>query len=102
MTLLSSSYGITIYCAINELGCGKNVVYGLNATEKKYLKGKMLLIGRLSSNNTSKIGIFPSAFKYVSIKFADQCIHILNNKYRLNGLKDSTKMKNRESPFKYQ
>ena len=59
-------------------------------------------IDKLAGKDTSNIGMLPSASKYVSIKFADQCIHILNNKYRLNGLKDSTKMKNRESPFKYQ
>ena len=50
-------------------------------------------IGKLASNDTSNIGIIPSASKYFSIKSSDQCIHILNNKDRLNGLKDSTKFK---------
>ena len=36
----------------------------------------MELIGKLESNNTSKIGMIPSASKEVSIKFEDQCIHI--------------------------
>ena len=43
-----------------------------------------------------------SASKYVSIEFAYQHIYILNNKERLNGIKVSTKMQNRESLFKYQ
>ena len=43
-----------------------------------------------------------SASKYVSIKFAYQCIHILNNKDRLNGLKSNKKIENRESLFKHQ
>ena len=52
----------------------------------------MELIGKLASKDTSKIGILSSASKYVSIKFADQCIHILNNNDRLNELKGSKKM----------
>ena len=57
---------------------------------------------KLSSNGKSKIGTLPSASKDVSVKFIDQCIHILNNKERLNGLKGSTKMQKRQSQFKYQ
>ena len=53
----------------------------------------MELIGKLSSNDTSEIGMLPSASKYVSIKFEYQCIHILNNKERLNRLKSITKIK---------
>ena len=62
----------------------------------------MELIGKLASNNTSKIGILPSASKGVFIKLAYQCIQIVNNKYWLNGLKVSTKMQKMESLFKYQ
>ena len=39
MTVLSSSYGIIMYHAMNPPGHGKNVVDGLNATDKHYLKG---------------------------------------------------------------
>ena len=52
----------------------------------------MGLIGKLASNDTSKIVMLPSASKGVSIKFADKCIHILNNQERLTVLKISTKM----------
>ena len=62
----------------------------------------MELIGKLASNDTSIIGILSSASKDVSVKFVDQCIHVLNNKVILNGLKVITKMKKRESIFKYQ
>ena len=61
----------------------------------------MELIGKLWSNDTSKIGILPSASKDVSVIFSDQCIHILNNKEILNGLKGSKKIKKREPLFKY-
>ena len=52
----------------------------------------MELIGKLGSNNTTNIGILPSASKYVSIKFSDQCLHILNNKEILNGIKGIKKI----------
>ena len=55
MTVSSSSYGNIINCAINALGNVKNVVDGLNSTDKHYLKGGMELIGKLGSNNTKKL-----------------------------------------------
>ena len=47
----------------------------------------MELIGKLTSNYTKDIEIIPSSSKEVSIKFSDQCIHILNNREKLNGIK---------------
>ena len=81
--------------AINERGHVKNVVDGLNATEKRYLKEKMELIDKLGSNYTTKIVMIPSDSKEVSMKFAYQCLHIINNKEILNGLKGSTKIQKR-------
>ena len=46
--------------------------------------------------------MLPSASRYVSIKFSDKCLHIINNKEILNGLKGSTKMQKIRSQFKYQ
>ena len=39
MNVFSSSYGIIMDRAMNEIGHGNNVVDGLNATGKRYLKG---------------------------------------------------------------
>ena len=39
----------------------KNVVYGINTTDKRYMKAQMELIGKLESNDTSKIGMLSSA-----------------------------------------
>ena len=44
MNVLSYSYGIIIYHAINAPGHEKNVVDGLNAMDKQYLKGKWNLL----------------------------------------------------------
>ena len=79
-----------------------NVVDGLYATTKRYLKEQMELIGKLSSNHTSKIGMLPNPSKYVFIKISEQCLHILDNKDRLNGLKVIKKIQKIESLFKYQ
>ena len=46
--------------------------------------------------------MLPSASKYVSMNFSEQCLHILNNNDPLHGLKGSTKMQKRESLSKYQ
>ena len=70
MTHLSSLYGLIMGYATNATGHGNNVVDGLNATFKRYLKGQMEFLDKLSSNDTSEIVILPSASKYVSIKFA--------------------------------
>ena len=40
--------------------------------------------------------------KYVFVKISYQCIKIINNKERLNGLKGITKIQSIESLFKYQ
>ena len=58
----------------------KNVIGGLNAMEKRYLKGAMEIIGKLSINDTANIGMLPIASKCVYIKFTDQCLHTLNYK----------------------
>ena len=86
MTVLSSSYSIIMDLAMNAPCHGNNFIYGLNTTGKRYLKGEMEHMGKLVSNDTTNIGILFSASKYVSVKFADQCLHILNNKERFNGL----------------
>ena len=41
-----------MYLVINAPVHGKNFVYRINATEKHYLKKKMELPGKLSSNST--------------------------------------------------
>ena len=68
MTVFSSSYGIIMDHAMNVPGHGNNVVYGLNAEDKRYLKGEMEIMDKLASNDTTNFGMLPSASKDVSIK----------------------------------
>ena len=93
-TVLSSSYGIIMDRVINAPGHVNNVFDGLNTTIKCYTKEQLERMGKLSSNNISDIRMIPSDSKDVSIKFAHKCIHILNNKDSLNGIKGSTKIQN--------
>ena len=88
--------------AINVSGHGNNVVDGLNVTDKRYLKYQMEIIGKFVRDDTTNIGIFPNALKYIFIKFANHCLHIINNKEILKEVKVITNMQNRESLFKYQ
>ena len=62
----------------------------------------MKIIDKLASKDKSRIGMILSDSKDISIKFAYQCINILNNKEIWNGFKGSTKMQKKESLFKYQ
>ena len=64
--------------AINAPGHVNNVVDRINATDKRYLKKQMELIGKLASSDTSKIGILPTDSKDILIKFAYQSIHSIN------------------------
>ena len=80
MTVISSSYGIIIYNTINAPSHENNSVNRRNATDKRDLKGEIDIIGKLANINKSNIGILTRASKDVSIKFSDQCIHILKNK----------------------
>ena len=50
ITVLLSSYGITMYCAIYSPDRGHNAVDGPNETENLYLKEQMECIGKLASN----------------------------------------------------
>ena len=68
-TVLTSLYRVIIYPAIYAPGHGNNVVVRLDATEKLSLKREMECFGKLASNDTSKVGILPSASKYYSIIF---------------------------------
>ena len=102
ITGLSYSSVIIMHREINATNQGNIVVYGNNATEKRYLKEETIYICNSVSNNTSNIGMIPSASKVISLQIADQCIHIINNKEGLNVLKGSINMKKKESLFKYQ
>ena len=101
MTVLSYLYGIMMDFSINSPGHGKMVFNGRNATSKCYLKEQIKLLGKLTINDTLKIGILPIVSKDVSINFAEQCFKTLTNNDRLNGLKGINKIQKRKLIYKY-
>ena len=62
----------------------------------------MELIGKSATNDTSMIGMLSILSKDFSIKGLEKSLHIITNNDWLNGLKGSTKKKNRELLFKLQ
>ena len=70
---------LKIFLESGRLGSGMSIVWeDTDGSAKKYRCP--LSIYLITSNDTTNIGILSSASKYVSINFADQCLHILNNK----------------------
>ena len=53
----------------------KKIVDVINATVKRYLNGRMEIIGKLGNNDTSNIGMLPSASREVSIVFRSMSTH---------------------------
>ena len=58
-----------MYPARNKTGNKSNDSIGLHETGNIYLREQMKLLGKLTSNDTSNIGMIPSASKNVSINF---------------------------------
>ena len=52
-----------MYCTINIPVHVNNVVNGINATDKRHLKLEMEIVGKLASNDTSKIKILSQCIK---------------------------------------
>ena len=80
MTVLSSSYGIIMDREISAPGHGNNVVNGINTTGKHYWKEQMELLGKISSNNKSYIGMLPSPSNKYPLNFQ-------NNVYKISIIK---------------
>ena len=77
LTVLSSIYGIIMDRAINAFVHRKNVFSGINDTGKHDLRAQMKLLGKLSTNNTSNIGMLLSASNNVPFIFQNN-VHTLS------------------------
>ena len=49
----------------------------------------MEFIGKLASNDTSKVGILHSDSKYIYIKLLNRYLHIINNKWNQSSHQNS-------------
>ena len=54
LSLIATEFDLTMDRAIGAPGHGKDIVDGLNATDKMYLKKQMCMIGTPESNDSQK------------------------------------------------
>ena len=79
MSAISMKYDVVIDCAIGAPGHGKDVVDGLNAVDKRYLKTAMFRIINPEENGSEKTMNSHSATATGSVSFAEECKTILQH-----------------------
>jgi hypothetical protein len=100
LSYLAVKYGMTIDRAIGAPGHGKDIVDGLNATDKAYLGGCMCLIGTPEANNGEKRMAAESMTETASKSLAFECARLCSISSRINGVKGDAKSAKRESEAK--
>lgn len=79
MSAISKKYGIVIDCAVGAPGHGKDIVDGLNAVDKRYLKTAMFRVINPEENGSEKTMNSHSATATGSFSFAEECKSILQH-----------------------
>ena len=79
MSAISMKYDVVIDRAIGAPGHGKDVVDGLNAVDKRYLKTAMFRIINPEENGSEKTMNSHSATATGSVSFAEECKTILQH-----------------------
>jgi hypothetical protein len=97
---LSAKYDMTIDRAIGAPSHGKDIVDGINATDKRYLAGCMCLIGTPEANDGEKRMAAQSMVETASKSLADECARLCTLDSRLQGVKGHTKHAKREASAK--
>ena len=100
-TVLSASLNITIDRAIGAPGHGKDVVDGLNARDKCYLREQLQRIVKDLYNPELQVAPVHDATPDGEINFAEQMKSILADSKYFAGQTGSNKMKLRESQAKF-
>ena len=92
LIVLVLQYGIVIDRAIGDPGHGKDIVDGLNATDKHFLQGKMCIIGSPEANDGKKRMAAHSMFNRVANSFSNKCAGLCSDEARLCGRKGKKNM----------
>ncbi len=100
LSLLASQKHVVIDRAIEAPGHGKDIVDGLNATDKRFLKGKMCLIGSPEANGSAHRMVAHSMVEGASKSLAEECAHLCSDEARTSGVKGSVKSEKRETNSK--
>jgi hypothetical protein len=96
-SLLSSDHGIVIDQAIGAPGHGKDIVDGINATDKRYLAGKMCLIGTPEANDGPRMMQAASMLENAATSLAAESVRLCTEESRVRGVKGNTKHAKREA-----
>jgi hypothetical protein len=100
VSLLASQKHVVIDRAIGAPGHGKDIVDGLNATDKRFLKGKMCLIGSPEANDSAHRMVAHSMVEGASKSLAEECARLCSDEVRTSGVKGSVKREKRETNSK--
>jgi hypothetical protein len=85
LSLIATEFDLTFDRAIGAPGHGKDIVDGLNATDKMYLK-QMRMIGTPESNDTQKQMEAHSMTETASLSLAEECARLCS---RPEGVKEA-------------
>ena len=97
LSYLAQKYDITIDRAIGAPGHGKDIVDGINATNKKYLASMMCMTGTPESNDSKKRMATESMTETASKSLAVEAQRLLSLDSRIQGVKGDKKHAKRES-----
>ena len=95
MSVMSQTYSIIIYRSISAPGHGKEVVYGLNAVDKRYiyqLMSKVQLPGSVIFDSQIKMH---TGTKNKDVSLANEFKDHLEGEHRKNGVTDQGKSRKR-------
>lgn len=104
LSLLASKYGVTIDRAIGAPGHGKDVVDGLNATDKRYLKKMMCSIAKPEIDEEEGPKMKANSMQGGQlVSLAQECARLCSLQTRVSGVKGvGGKRAKRESEAKLQ
>jgi hypothetical protein len=87
LSVLASAFDITIDRAIGAPGHGKDLVDGLNATDKMYLRKMMCMVGTPEANDSEKRMAAHSMLEGAKKSLAEECARLCSLPERSGGVK---------------
>mmetsp|Transcript_48111 Transcript_48111/g.102792 ORF Transcript_48111/g.102792 Transcript_48111/m.102792 type:complete len:335 (-) Transcript_48111:136-1140(-) len=101
LSILASTYGIVIDRAVGAPGHGKDIVDGLNATDKIFLRKAMCMIGTPEANDGEKRMAAHAMLGDAKMSLAEESRHLCSDPVRFGGVRaDGGKRQKREAAAK--
>jgi hypothetical protein len=100
LSLIATEFDLTFDRAIGAPGHGKDIVDGLNVTDKMSLQKQMCMIGTPESNDTQKRMEAHSMMETASLSLAEECAWLCSRRERAEGVKGDVKLRKQEEKVK--